>query len=251
MPIRVGTYNIWNGINGGVDSELRGVSQANMDLGIFQETKLSDGVYTRGSTGYSVIAVDAPIRHRGGVAVLYRTALHFVVEAVQKFGPNAVGFQLATGERRWYIVGCYLAPDDALTIISVVAALKERPWGAKLLVAGDFNTNLLEPKGSGRGEEIAATLVTGGLEDMLVHFLPRRRSRCRDRRMWSMIQTGREARFRTDCCIFWNVSVRDPRHKSDHYMVLGCLCRAPLREHYKCLGGSNRLPLRPPTTPTR
>ena len=69
MPIRVGTYNIWNGINGGLDSELRGVSQANMDLGIFQEKKLSDGVYTRGSTRYSVIAVDAPIQHLGGVAV--------------------------------------------------------------------------------------------------------------------------------------------------------------------------------------
>ena len=32
-----------------------------------------------------------------------------MVEAVQQFGPNSVGFQLATGERRWYIVGCYLA----------------------------------------------------------------------------------------------------------------------------------------------
>ena len=28
---------------------LRGMSQANMDLGILQETKLTDGIYTRGS----------------------------------------------------------------------------------------------------------------------------------------------------------------------------------------------------------
>ena len=25
----------------------------------------------------------------------------------------------------------------------------------------------------------------------------------------------------TDRCIFWNVSVWDPRHNTDHYMVMG------------------------------
>ena len=29
--------------------------------------------------------------------MFYRPALHFAVEAAQKFGPNVVGFQLATG----------------------------------------------------------------------------------------------------------------------------------------------------------
>ena len=37
--IRFGIYNIRNGRNGGQESALRGMSQANMDLGIFQETK--------------------------------------------------------------------------------------------------------------------------------------------------------------------------------------------------------------------
>ena len=107
-----------------------------MDLGIFQETKVTDGIYTRGSTGYSGVATDALSRHRGGVAVIHRPAPHFAVEAVQKFGPNVVGFQLAMGARRWYIVGCYLAPDDTSTVERVVAALDERPKGADLLVAG-------------------------------------------------------------------------------------------------------------------
>ena len=31
-----GTYNIHNIRNGGLDSVLRGISQANMDMGIFQ-----------------------------------------------------------------------------------------------------------------------------------------------------------------------------------------------------------------------
>ena len=45
---------------GGLESALRGMSQANMDLGILQETKITNGVYTRGSAGYKVIATDAP-----------------------------------------------------------------------------------------------------------------------------------------------------------------------------------------------
>ena len=56
------------------------------------------------------------------------------MEVFQKFGPNSVVFQLATGERRWYIVGCYLAPDNTSKIESVVVALKEQPQGNKLLV---------------------------------------------------------------------------------------------------------------------
>ena len=52
-----------------MEAALRGVSQTNMDLGILQETKLTDGIYTRGSAGYSVIATDAPSRHRGGVTL--------------------------------------------------------------------------------------------------------------------------------------------------------------------------------------
>ena len=92
-----------------------------------------------------------------------------------------------TGARQWYIVGCYLAPDNTLTIESVVAVIKERPMGAKLLVVGDFNVNFAESEGDRRGDDIAAALATEGLEDMSENFLPRRRPWCQDGRMWSMI----------------------------------------------------------------
>ena len=98
-----------------------------MDLGIFQEIKVTYIIYTRRSAGYSVVATDVPSWHRCGVAVFYWSEPHFTVDSVQHFGPNVVGFHLATGEQRWYIVGCYLAPDNTLTIESVVAAIKERP----------------------------------------------------------------------------------------------------------------------------
>ena len=47
VPIRFGTYNIRNSRKGGLEAALRGMSQANMDLGILQETKLTYGFYTR------------------------------------------------------------------------------------------------------------------------------------------------------------------------------------------------------------
>ena len=59
---------------------------------------------------------------------------------------------------------------------SVIAALKERPRGAKLLVAGDFNVNLEDPEGDHREEDITAAMATEGLEDMSAHFLLRRNS---------------------------------------------------------------------------
>ena len=78
---------------------LRGMSQANIDLGVFQETKCTDGIYTRESDGYRVIATDAPSRHRGGVALFYRPSSLFAVEAVREYGQNALSFEVATGGR--------------------------------------------------------------------------------------------------------------------------------------------------------
>ena len=95
-----------------------------MDLGILQETKLTDGVYNYGSAGYSVIVTDTPSRYRDGVAIFYRSEPHFVVAAVEKFGPNVIGFQLATGARRWYIVGVYLTPNITTTMERVSKAIR-------------------------------------------------------------------------------------------------------------------------------
>ena len=130
-----------------------------------------DGIYTRGSAGYSVIATDAPSRHHGGVALFYRSEPHFVMEAVEKFGPNVLGFQLATGVRQWYIVGVYIAPEDTETMERVVEAIRRKPRGAELLVAGDFNVDIAAPEGDRRAEDISTELATAGLEDMARKFL--------------------------------------------------------------------------------
>ena len=92
---------------------------------------------------------------------------------------------------------------------------------------------------------------------MTAHFLPRKLRWGRERRMWSMVQEGKVVRSRTDYLLgtdrslFRNVSARYPRHNTDHFMVVGCLCSAPKWEHTHYIMGRRKMPLRPPTEPTR
>ena len=191
-----------------------------MDLGILQETKCIEGIYTHDLDGYHIVATDAPRRHRGGVALFYRPSSLFAVEDVRQFGPNVLSFHLAMGERRWYIIGCYLAPEDTSTIERVVAALKERSKGTKLVVVGDLNTVLDEPENNWRGTVIVAEMIEAGVEDMTAHFLPRRHRWEQEKRTWSMVREGKAVRSRTDYILgidqslFRNVSVRDPQHNT-------------------------------------
>ena len=56
--IQFGSYNIRNGQNGGIESALRGVSKANLDLGVLQETNITDGIFNHRSSGYIIVAMD-------------------------------------------------------------------------------------------------------------------------------------------------------------------------------------------------
>ena len=76
-----------------------------MDVGVFQETNLTDGIYTQGAASYRVVTTLAPSIHRVNVALLYRYSPNFTVEAIHQFGANIIAFQMAKVERRWYIVG--------------------------------------------------------------------------------------------------------------------------------------------------
>ena len=98
---------------------------------------------------------------------------------------------MVSGQRRWYIIGCYLAPDDAQTIERVVTSLGDQPKRTALVVAGDLNTDLGEVECDRRGAEISAAITEAGLEDMAAHFLPRQRRWGRDRRTWDMVRGGK------------------------------------------------------------
>ena len=148
-------------------------------------------------------------------------------------------------------------PDDAQTIERVVTALGDQPRSTTLLVAGDFNMDLGETASDGRGTDIAAALTEAGVEDMTAHFLPRKRLWGRELRTWSMVREGRVIRYqtdyllRTDRSLFRNVAVRDPRHNSDHYMVMGHLRSETAQEHAQYIRWWRKMPLQPPKEPTR
>ena len=98
-----------------------------------------------------------------------------------------ISFEVARGRRRWYIIRCYIAPDNAQTMEQVVTALGDQTRCTALLVAGDFNTDLGETASDGRRTEIAAALTEAGVEDMTAHFLPRKGLWGSERRTWSMV----------------------------------------------------------------
>ena len=94
--VRFGTYNIRNGWNVGLESALRGIWLSNMDARVFQETKVTDGIYTRVLARYRVVATSAPSRHRGSIALLYWDSPNFTVDAIRQFGANIIVCQLST-----------------------------------------------------------------------------------------------------------------------------------------------------------
>ena len=118
--ICLGSYNIRNRGNGGLDYAIRGMDQANLELGVLQDIKVKDGFYTRRSSGNIFFTIDVPSRQHVRVLVFYYTLPRFSKEALHQFGTNLISFHLESGGRQWYIVGCYLAPDKASTIEHIV-----------------------------------------------------------------------------------------------------------------------------------
>ena len=120
-----------------------------------------------------------------------------------------------------------------------------------------LNTDLEDSESDRRGSEIGAAMMEAGVEDMTAHFLPRKYRWVREIRKWSMVQEGKVVRSRTDYLLgtdrslFRKVSVQDPRHNTNHFMVVGCLRSAPEREHTRYIMVRRKMPLRPPTEPTR
>ena len=113
-----------------------------MDSRVFQETKLTDGIYTRGLARYRVVATPAPILHCGSITLFCWYSPAFAFKEISQFGDNIIACQLATGERRWYIAGYYLAPGDGATIQDVEADMADQQRETELIVVGDLNVYL-------------------------------------------------------------------------------------------------------------
>ena len=65
------SWNIRSGRNGGLESSLKAMAGLGVDLGFFQETKLTRDIYTRRYGDYSVVATNAVSAAQGGVALFW------------------------------------------------------------------------------------------------------------------------------------------------------------------------------------
>lgn len=254
VPITIATYNICSGRKGRLELALRAAAQMNLDLGILTETKLTDGIYTRNSSGYQVVATDAPSKHQGGIALFYRESEYWQVESLVKHGPNVISFELVSGRRRTPMIGGYIPPDDLTTLPHISAALTRFSGhrdAKRLVFLGDLNVDLSSPSRDARSTSIVDCMSAQGFEDLLLHFKSNRRYA--HGKTWWQERQGAIIRSRCDYIlgldrrIFSKVCLKDPRcFTSDHYMVVGKLLSAPLSSNLSYLRGRTRFPVRAP-----
>ena len=108
----IGTWNIRDGRGGGLESACRALGAANVDVCVFQETKIVNNMYTKYSSGYSVTCSAAANAHQGGVALCFREHVGYELEEHKFHGPNVVSFRLIAGPVKFYCVGGYIPPSE-------------------------------------------------------------------------------------------------------------------------------------------
>ena len=56
-----------------------------------------------------------------------------------------------------------MAPNNASSIERVSGGIGQRPWGTVMLVAGNFNPDLVKSEGNARYEAISEAVETAGM----------------------------------------------------------------------------------------
>jgi len=254
----VASYNIRSGRNGGLESALRAMKLMGVDCGVFLETKLTEGIYTRWSSGYNVRSTHAPSKWQGGISLFWRASESYEIEEVELRGPNVLSFQLVSGAARWYIVGCYIPPNDLTTLTHVEQAWQACPRGCLPILLGDLNVNLAAPRDE-RDEAIAEQVDAMALSDLSSHFLQWSGRKSRGRWTWRMRRGRRWISSQCDYVLgrvtdlgrwFRHVSVRQPFcHNSDHRALVAEICAGGGREMVAYRKRHHRFPLKIPRGP--
>jgi hypothetical protein len=218
------SYNIRSGHNGGLESALRAMKLMGVNFGILLQTKLTKGVYTRWSSGYHVRATHVPSTWQGGISLFWRARDLYEVKEVEMQGPNVLSFLLVSGATRYYTVGCYIPPNDLITLTHIEQAWMACPKGCLPIVLGDLNINLTAPHNK-CNETIAKQVDTMNLVDMSSRFRQRRGNNSNGQWTWWMRRGRRWVSSQCDYILgraanlrqFRRVSIRMPFcHDSDH-----------------------------------
>jgi hypothetical protein len=179
--------------------------------------------YTRWSSGYNVRSTHALSKWQGGISLFWRTSGTYEIEEVEIRGPNVLG------AARWYIIGCYIPPNDLTTLTHVNEVWRACPKGCLPILLGDLNVNLAAPRNK-RNDTIADQVYAMALIDMSTHFRQRRGRRSRGRWTWRMRRRRRWVSSQCDYILGratdlgrWirRVSVRMPFcHDSNHRAIV-------------------------------
>ena len=210
-------------------SALRAMAAMEVDFGILMETKITAVIYTRFSSNYSVFASDAVSVRQGGIALFWRSNKFYEIEETRVRGPNIITFVVVSGGDRYYVVGCYIPPNDLTTLTHVEAAWNECPKGHIPILLGDLNIKLASPRNE-RDELIAEQVGdVMGLVNVSRQFKQRRRARAQGRWTWRMRRGGRWVSSQCDYFLgreidrrrFCSIGLWMPsHHDSDHRAIV-------------------------------
>jgi hypothetical protein len=96
--------------------------------------------------GYKVLLTKALNKHQGGTALLWQPDHEaFEVEAVKIVTPNLITFQLVMGDKRYYVMGIYISPNDMEGGDDLWAAWEAFPENCTPLVMGNLNISVEQP----------------------------------------------------------------------------------------------------------
>jgi hypothetical protein len=228
-----------------------------VDFGNLLETKLTKGMYTCWSSGYHVQATHVLSAWQGGISLFWRASDLYEVEEVELHGPNVLSFQLVSGATRYYIVGCYILPNNLTTLTHVEQAWMACPKSCLPIVLGDLNINLAAARNK-QDETITEQVDTMNLVDMSSHFCQCRGRNSHGRwtwwmrrvRCWASSQCDYILGRATDLGRFWCVSIQMPFfHDSDHRALVAKICAGGGEEMKKYWRQYQRFPLRVPWGP--
>jgi hypothetical protein len=192
------------------------MDQLGVDIRFLLETKLTGGIHTHYSSGYSVLALT--------VTNLYE------VEETKILGANVISLHLMMSAIHFFVVGCYIPPSDLETLTDVNKAWHACPVSAHPILVGDLNFNFCAPCME-RKETIAKQVDAMDLVDMSTHFCQYSGKRLRGRWTWRMRREGRWISLlwdyffgrETDQQRFRRISVWMPRYYSNHCALVAVI----------------------------
>jgi hypothetical protein len=141
------------------------------------------------------------------------------------------------GSQRFYIVGCYIPPNNLCTLPQVKQALNKCLKGHTPLLIGDLSINLCAPRDK-RDERIAEVVEDiCGLTNLSKHFRQQSHSHMQGRWTWRM-KRGR--RWVTSQCDYFLGQATNRRKFCSIYPPLQSCLRSLSNHHQNLHGGHNK-----------